>query len=45
MEVSALEVGAQSDLGKLRYLGSPTVLLDGRDIDPAVRRSTAFGFT
>ncbi len=27
-----------------RFLGSPTVHVDGRDIDPAVRASRSYGF-
>ena len=36
--VSAEEAAA------LRFLGSPTVQIDGLDVDPAARASTAFGF-
>lgn len=28
-----------------RFLGSPTVQVNGLDVDPAVRNSTAYGFT
>ncbi len=29
----------------LRFLGSPTIQIAGRDLDPAARASTSFGFT
>lgn len=28
-----------------RFLGSPTVLVNGLDVDPAARKNTAYGFT
>ena len=28
-----------------RFLGSPTVQVNGLDIDPAARKNTAYGFT
>jgi len=30
---------------QLRFLGSPTVQIDGRDIDPEARQSTDFGMS
>lgn len=51
----ALEMGVQICLSEtliesveqaeeMRFLGSPTVLVSGLDIDPAARNSTSYGF-
>ncbi len=37
-------VTTQEEADAFRFLGSPTVHIDGRDIDPAVRDSMAYGF-
>ncbi len=37
-------VTTQEEAGAFRFLGSPTVHVDGRDIDPAARSSRAYGF-
>ena len=34
-EVEVIEVKTSEDAEKLKFIGSPTILLDGRDIDPA----------
>jgi hypothetical protein len=40
--VEAIVVAAPEEASRLRFLGSPTVQVDGRDIDPAARGRTAF---
>ncbi len=37
-------VRTQEEADAWRFLGSPTVQVDGRDIDPAVRANRNFGF-
>ncbi len=37
-------VRTQEEADAWRFLGSPTVQIDGADIDPAVRASRNFGF-
>ena len=34
-EIEVIEVKTSEDVEKLKFMGSPTILLDGRDIDPA----------
>jgi hypothetical protein len=43
--VEQVLVTTQDQANELRFLGSPTVQVNGQDIDPAARPSTAFGFT
>ena len=38
-------VTTQDQANELLFLGSPTVQINGQDIDPAARAATAFGFT
>ena len=42
--VEELEVKTLEDAVRLRFLGSPSVQVDGVDIEPAVRASTAYAF-
>ena len=42
-EFDSQEVRTQEDAARLRFLGSPTVLVNGVDIDPAARASTDYG--
>jgi mercuric ion transport protein len=42
--VEELEVKTLEDAVRLRFLGSPSVQVDGVDIDPAARASTAYAF-
>jgi hypothetical protein len=45
IQVDQVLVTAQDQANELRFLGSPTVQINGQDIDPAARTATAFGFT
>lgn len=45
IEVRQVQVTTQDQADEFRFLGSPTVQIDGQDIDPAARTATAFGFT
>ena len=38
-------VTTQAQADALLFLGSPTVQINGQDIDPAARAATVFGFT
>jgi hypothetical protein len=38
------KVASQDDADRTRFLGSPTVQIEGRDIDPSVRECYVFGF-
>jgi len=42
-EVRQIEVTQDDDPGALKFLGSPTVLIDGEDIDPVQRRGATYG--
>ncbi|MBI1367133.1 MAG: hypothetical protein GC162_00615 [Planctomycetes bacterium] len=42
--VHEVEVTPSDDPAALKFLGSPTVLIDGRDIDPACREGASYGF-
>lgn len=43
--IEAIEIRAQADAVRMRFLGSPTILVDGVDIEPAARSRKDFGFT
>ena len=45
LRVTRTLVTTASQADQLRFLGSPTVQINGLDIDRAARASTAFGFT
>jgi Thioredoxin domain len=45
IEVRQVQVTSQDQADECRFLGSPTVQIDGQDIDPAARTANAFGFT
>jgi hypothetical protein len=45
IQVDKVLVTTQNQANELRFLGSPTVQIDGQDIDPAARKADAFGFT
>lgn len=45
IEVNQVQVTTQEQADALRFLGSPTVQINGQDIDPAARMARAFGFT
>lgn len=42
--VERVEVTSET-AGRLRFLGSPTVQIDGIDIDPSARNRTSFGMS
>ncbi len=44
-EVVEVEVTNPADAERLRFLGSPTILVDGVDIEPAARDRVDFGFS
>lgn len=43
--VREVVISTEADIAKHRFLGSPTVQINGKDIDPKVRDSKAFGFS
>lgn len=43
--VEEVEVTSPADAERLRFLGSPTILVDGIDIEPSARNRTDFGFS
>ena len=45
VNVEMVMVGTQEQAHELRFLGSPTVQIDGRDIEPSASDSVAFGLT
>ena len=45
IRLSKVQVTSQDQANELRFLGSPTVQINGQDIDPAARTASAFGFT
>ena len=45
VNIEMVMVGTQEQAQELRFLGSPTVQIDGFDIEPSARDSVAFGLT
>lgn len=45
VNIETIMVGTQEQVRELRFLGSPTVQIDGLDIEPSARDSLAFGLT
>jgi hypothetical protein len=45
VNIETVMVGTQKQAHELRFLGSPTVQIDGLDIEPSARDSVAFGLT
>ena len=45
IELDQVQVTTQDQADSLRFLGSPTVKINGQDIDPAARAATVFAFT
>lgn len=43
--VHEVEVTPNDDPAALKFLGSPTVLVNGRDIDPMCRDNVVYGFS
>jgi hypothetical protein len=44
VKVNAVEVTEGDDPAALKFVGSPTVLIDGRDIDPSQRGQANYAF-
>ena len=42
-DIESREVKEAEEAARLRFLGSPTIRVDGMDIDPAARSSTDYG--
>jgi copper chaperone CopZ len=45
LEINEIEVTGPEDAIQLRFLGSPSIRVDGLDIEPAARHLTKFGFS
>ena len=45
VQVKQILVTSRDQAQELRFLGSPTVQIDGQDIDPVAREANSFGFT
>jgi hypothetical protein len=45
IQLDQVLVTTQDQADELRFLGSPTVQINGQEVDPAARTATAFGFT
>ena len=43
VDLHLVRVESEDDARRLRFLGSPTIRVDGRDIDPAVEEAGEFG--
>jgi hypothetical protein len=43
VQIEEVEVTSPEDAASKRFLGSPTVLVNGVDIDPRARQRTAYG--
>lgn len=43
--IEAVEIRTQEDAVRMRFLGSPTILVDGVDVEPEAGSRTDFGFT
>jgi len=44
IDLRTQRIESQDDADRTRFLGSPTVQIEGVDIDPSVRGSYVFGF-
>ncbi len=45
VEVEEVEIGSRDDVAALRFLGSPTIQVEGLDVEPAARLRTDYGFS
>lgn len=45
VQIEEVEVTSPEDAASKRFLGSPTVLVNGVDIDPRARQRTDYGFS
>ena len=43
--IEEVEIKTQQDAMRMRFLGSPTILVDGVDVEPNARTRTDFGFS
>lgn len=43
-DIVEVEVTPEHDASKLKFLGSPTVLVEDQDIDPACRHNATYSF-
>ena len=43
VQVQLVAIATEEEARRLRFLGSPTVRVNGSDVDPAVRNATTFG--
>ena len=43
LTITEINVGDENAANELRFLGSPTVRIDGMDIEPSARKRTGFG--
>lgn len=44
-DIEEVEITSPEDVERLRFLGSPTVLVDGVDIDPEARDRTDYSYS
>ncbi len=44
IQLREVKLDSQADFVKLRFRGSPSVMINGQDIDPAARSCTVYGF-
>lgn len=44
-DIEEIELMSPEDVERLRFLGSPTVLVDGIDIDPDARNRTDYSYS
>ncbi|MFQ5599067.1 MAG: DUF2703 domain-containing protein [Candidatus Krumholzibacteriia bacterium] len=44
-QIDTVEVKSANDARRLRFLGSPTVRVDGQDVDPAARCRTDYAMS
>lgn len=45
IDVDLVQITTQDQADRFRFLGSPTVQVNGQDIDPTARTIDVFGFT
>ncbi len=45
VEVQEVEVSSGDDVAALRFLGSPTIQVQGLDVEPAARLRTDYGYS
>ena len=44
-DLQCMEIGSEEEACRARFLGSPTVRVDGQDIEPEARTRTDFGLS